>query len=246
MVRWFALGGLLLLFAPGLAFAQDEFVLPEFGVDAGAPEPPPPSPPPLFTAPAPSPSPAPVTPLAPPRWPTIALSAVGVLAGWRNFYAGFEGSAGTVLGTPTLTKAREVAGWSFVPSLDAAWSRLSGPVCAGSDFCGDRWGGGATLKIGHAVGTARDDGEVRVGRFVFGGLSVHGMLVNVPPAPLTQGSRWGELVIRARVGVQLSLASGASRQARTLAVQLSGFGEGLFFNAVGDRFQLGVALGVVL
>lgn len=236
----------LVLVVPALAHAQDEFSLPEFAHDAGVTAPPPVSAPPLLPSPQPAPS-QPVV-LREPRWAKVALSAVGVLAGWRDLYAGLELFIAPTFGTPQLTSdTRDVAGWQWMPGLEVAWSKLSGPVCAGSDFCGERWGGGATLRVGHAVGLAAPDGDVRVRRLLFGGVSVHGMFVNVPPAPLTQGSKWGELVLRARFGVQVGTAPVSATSNRGgFTVHLSGFAEGLIFNAVGDRFQLGVALGVAL
>lgn len=250
---------LALLLLPSVSFAagapEDEYALPAFAVDAGAPglqsAPPPP---PLMEAPVVPPAPAEVaatpTPPAEPKWSRLTASVAGTLSGRKEFTAGFEVFAGAVFGTPQPVDAsatawpREVAGWVVVPGLIGGWSRVSGPVCAGSGFCGQRWTGGASVRVGHATGASEVDGHVALKRLFFGEASAQVGAVNVPPAPLTIGSRWVEGVVQLRGGVQLGTATG-QRAARTaLLVHLCGLVEYLAFNPVGQGVQFGVVLGV--
>lgn len=249
------------LIAP-LAFAQSEdFELPVFQRDAGvsAPTPPPLTPapaipslpqPPTAPPPADDVSSLPEGPAQPPRWDRGSFSVEGVLAGLRNLYAGLEIFAGFVLGSPEVTsedpklRRRDVRGWVVVPGVDVIWGRLSGPVCGGSDFCGQRWGGAGAVRVGHALGAARNDGTVRLTRLFFGQLAVQGIFVNVPPAPLTQGTRWGELVLRTSGGLQLNTAGPKLTGQRGLVAHFSVFFEYLFFSPVGDGPQVGITLGV--
>jgi hypothetical protein len=245
------------------AVAQDEsdFALPTFRPDAGSAPHSLPSPPlpPLEAAPLPQPAPLhPQEPERPAAWNRASASAEGVLSGFRDFYAGVEVFAAGVKGTLEVVESapdafdprlrrRDVRGWLLVPGVLGLWSRLSGPVCAGSDFCGERWGAGGAVRFGHATGIAFNDGSVQLTRFLFGQATVQGVFVTVPPAPLTRGSRWGELVLRASFGVQLNTATGRQRtRAGGIVVQLSGFFEYLFFNPVGAGPQLGLTLGVGL
>ncbi|MBL8920886.1 MAG: hypothetical protein JNJ54_18630 [Myxococcaceae bacterium] len=241
----------LLVALPGQAQPADEFALPSFTVDAGVPDPRPLSPPPLTSTPAePAPSASLAQPGPPrePRWPRATISIAGTLSGRKEFTAGVEVFAGVAFGAPQVLSetsgVREVAGWIVVPGLTGAWSRLSGPVCAGSDFCGQRWTGGASARVGHATGTSTPDGVVALKRFFFGELSAQVGGVNVPPAPLTVGSRWAEGVFQLRGGVQLG-TGGRNRQASSnLLVHLCALVEYLAFNPVGQGVQFGVVLGV--
>lgn len=230
------------LLAP-LVFAQEDEAF-----DAGVV-----SAPPLISgdvAPLAAPTPAPEVkkgPPAEPRWNRVTGSLTGVLSGLRDYYAGVEFFGGVALGTPNVTSpAREVAGWLVVPGLELMWARLSGPICAGSDFCGQRWVGGAGVRVGYADGVARHDGVVRVRHFTFGELSAQVAYVVVPPAPLTAGSRWAEGVFRFRAGIQLNASSSqrAQTEGNGLILHLSGLVEYLAFGVVGGGLQLGVSFGL--
>lgn len=248
----------LLLPVVGWAAEPDEeFVMPAFAADAGtqavlARTPPPLPPAPLTSAPfVTTPQPPAVTEEGPPkdpRWSRATISIAGTLAGRKEFAAGVEVFAGVVFGAPQVSAEasalREVAGWIVVPGVTGAWSRLSGPVCAGSDFCGQRWTGGASVRIGHATGTSPSDGQVALRRFFFGELSAQVGGVNVPPAPLTVGSRWAEGVFQLRGGVQLGTGPRNRRSQSNLLVHLCGLVEYLAFNPVGQGVQFGVVLGV--
>lgn len=238
----------LILCLATVAAAQDpdaEFALPAFVPDAGVEAPPAAaSAPPLLPAAAP-PAIVDQAPPKEPRWNRLSLSLAGVLSGLREFSLGFEAFTGLTFGAPALTGAdREVAGWLVVPGLEAQWSRLSGPVCAGSAFCGQRLGGGLGVRVGHAVGNARNDGTVKLRRFLFGALSAQAAYVVVPPAPLTQGTRWGEGVFRLTGGAQLNAGAANSASATGFVVHAGLFVEVLAFNPVGQGVQLGAALGV--
>ncbi len=199
-------------------------------------------------------------PPAAPRWNRATGSLTGVLSGFRDYSAGIEFFGGVVFGTPQLTASdkqlsleqtrarplRDVSGWLVVPGLEVMWARLSGPVCAGSEFCGQRWVGGAGVRIGYADGIAREDGVVRLRRFFFGALSAQGAYVVVPPAPLTPASRWAEGVFRLRGGVQLNVASSrrAQLEGNGIILHLSGLVEYLAFSPVGGGVQFGAAFGL--
>lgn len=249
-MRFFVLVTLLL--AP-FAFAQDETF------DAGVV-----SEPPLISGDAPPQ--LPVTPAvevkkgppAEPRWNRATGSLTGVLSGFRDYYAGIEFFGGVVFGTPQLSPVaenrgppppsplRDVTGWLVVPGVQLLWARLSGPICAGSEFCGQRWVAGAGVRVGYAAGVARHDGVVRVRSFSFGELSTSVAYVVVPAAPLTRGSTWAEGVFRFRGGVQLNAASGQRAQAEGngIILHLSGLVEYLAFSPVGGGVQLGVSFGL--
>lgn len=254
MVRFPAALTLLVPLCAWATAPDEDYALPAFAVDAGTPATPaPPTPPPLMGAPASTPVAPTVTTIAPPKepkWNRVTASVAGTLAGRKEFSAGFEVFAGVVFGAPRLVESastaasREVDGWLVVPGLAGAWSRLSGPVCAGSDFCGQRWTGGASVRAGHATGSAGPDGVVALRRFFFGEVSAQLGAVTVPPAPLTVGSRWIEGVFQLRAGVQLSTAS-TQRVARSaLLVHLCALVEYLAFNPVGQGVQVGAVLGV--
>jgi len=247
-----------LLLAPIVAAQPepDEFSLPVFAApDAGvvstsASPPvdltPPPPPPPPSLAPPPSPtSGKPPPPTA--RWNRLTGSLTGVLSGLVDYYAGVELFGGVVFGAPTADgPGPEVGGWVVVPGLELLWARLSGPVCAGSDFCGQRWVGGGGVRAGHASGVPRADGVVRVRRFYFGELSAQVAYVVVPSAPLTGGSTWAEGVFRLRGGVQLNASTSqrAQLEGNGVVLHLSGFVEALAFNPLRRTVQLGVAAGL--
>jgi len=238
-VRFFVVVTVLL--APA-AFSQEEEA-----IDAGVV-----SAPPLISGDEPQAAlpPAPQVkkePPAEPRWNRATGSLTGVLSGLRDFYAGVEFFGGVALGTPRVTSpAREVSGWLVVPGVELMWARLSGPICAGSDFCGQRWVGGAGVRVGHADGIARHDGVVRVRHYVFGELSAQVAYVVVPPAPLTAASRWAEGVFRFRAGVQLNASSSqrAQIEGNGIILHLSGLVEYLAFGPVGGGLQLGVSFGL--
>jgi hypothetical protein len=175
---------------------------------------------------------------------------VGLLSGLRDFYVGVEVSLAAVvrLSGPNLLDAqRQVDGWLLTLGADLLGGRISGALCAGSDFCGDRWAGGATARVGHATGFAARDGSVGVRRFWFGGVSAHVGYVSVPPAPLVAGSRFFEGIFRLKAGVEASAAGGASSRALravVMRVQAFIFGEVITFAPVPRGFQLGAAVGV--
>ncbi len=250
-MRFFVLVTLLL--AP-FAFAQEETF------DAGVV-----SEPPLISTDALPPPQLPVTPAVAakkgppgePRWNRATGSLTGVLSGFRDYYAGVELFGGVVFGTPQLSppaaeprgppsSLRDVTGWLVVPGLQLMWARLSGPICAGSEFCGQRWVAGAAVRVGYAAGVARHDGAARVRSFSFGELSTSVAYVVVPAAPLTAGSTWAEGVFRFRGGVQLNAASGQRAQAEGngIILHLSGLVEYLAFSPVGGGLQLGVSFGL--
>lgn len=193
-------------------------------------------------------------PPAEPRWNRATGSLTGVLSGFRDYYAGIELFGGVVFGTPQLgapsadprSPIRDVTGWLVVPGVQLLWARLSGPICAGSEFCGQRWVAGAGVRVGYAAGVARHDGVVRVRSFSFGELSTSVAYVVVPAAPLTAGSTWAEGVFRFRGGVQLNAASGQRAQAEGngIILHLSGLVEYLAFSPVGGGVQLGVSFGL--
>lgn len=249
------------LWSASAALAQApeaEFVMPAFGgPDAGQAEalaPPPVSPPPMPVAPLESaPVPAPEVSRGPakdPRWARATLSAVGLLSGWRNLYAGVEVSLAAVfpLSGPQVVDGaqRKVEGWLSTVGADVLGGRISGPLCDGSDFCGDRWAFGASARVGHASGYAAHDGSVGLRRFWFGGLTAQAGYVSVPPAPLVAGARWFEGVFRLKGGVEASTAGPLTRSPRAavVLVQAFVFAELIVFAPVPRGFQLGAAVGV--
>jgi hypothetical protein len=254
---------LVVLFSSLASWAQapeDEFSMPVFAApDAGAPEASPPTPP-LLPAPEadvpPEPQPALVFPATPvvlkePRWSRATLSAVGLISGLLDLYVGVEVSLAAVFsltGPPIVTdeKTRQVEGWLVTVGGDFLGGRVSGRLCAGSDFCGQRWAGGATARIGHATAYAARDGSVGLKRFWFGGLSAQAAYVSVPPAPLVAGSQWVEGVLRLKAGLEASTTPALTRAARAaiIQVQVFVFGEYIAFAPVPRGFQLGAAVGV--
>jgi len=154
-------------------------------------------------------------------------------------------SASRMEGRATMARATPTR-FFMPPELEVMWARLSGPVCAGSEFCGQRWVGGAGVRIGYADGIAREDGVVRLRRFFFGELSAQVAYVVVPPAPLTPASRWAEGVFRLRGGVQLNVASSrrAQLEGNGIILHLSGLVEYLAFSPAGGGVQFGAAFGL--
>ncbi len=242
--------GLVVMVVAATAFAQvDEYATPEFPhADAGVEAPP--SPPPLVDSP-PAITPAPATkpvdkgPPKEPRWNRLTGSGIGLISGWKNYSVGLEFFLGVNFGTPTIDgPKREVSGVLIVPGLEVLWGRLSGPVCNGSELCGQQWGGGLGVRIGHATGLARHDGTIRLNRFIFGELSATAASVNVPPAPLTQGARWGEGVFRLRGGVQLNASSLSNLEANGVIIHLTGHVEYVAFHVATQGVQVGAAFGL--
>lgn len=242
--------GFVVMVVATTAFAQvDEYATPEFPrADAGV-DGPPSAPPLVDSSPANTPAPPPATvdkgPPKEPRWNRLTGSGIGLISGLKNYSVGLEFFVGVNFGTPTIDgPKREVSGVVFVPGLEVLWGRLSGPVCNGSELCGQQWGGGLALRVGHMTGRARHDGTVRMNRFLFGELSASGVSVNVPPAPLTQGARWGEGVFRLRGGVQLNASSSSNVEANGVILHLTGHVEYVAFHLATQGVQVGAAFGL--
>lgn len=240
--------GFVVFVVAATAFAQvDEYATPEFSrADAGV-EAPSSAPPLVDAAPAITPAPTSVDqgPPKEPRWNRLTGSGIGVISGFRNYTVGLEFFLGVNFGTPTLDgPKREVSGVLIVPGLEVLWGRISGPICNGSELCGQQWGGGLGLRVGHMTGIARHDGSVRLKRFLFGELSATAASVNVPPAPLTQGARWGEGVFRLRGGVQLNASSLSNVEANGVIIHLTGHVEYVAFHLATQGVQLGAAFGL--
>jgi hypothetical protein len=212
----------------------------------------PPSPPPLTQAPEGPEVAAEVAPDAgvpapkPARWSRVTASASGVVSGWSSWSAGVEVGLGAQLGTPSAgERPREVEGLVVAPLLELSGARLAGALCGGPGFCGDRWTLGAGLRLGHARGLHQDDGSVWVRRHFFGELSVHGVYVNVPPAPLVGRQRWFEAALRARAGALVNTAALTGKSVG-FVIHVSAFFEWLAFQPRTTGPQIGFALGVAL
>jgi hypothetical protein len=212
---------LLVLASASAALAQaipptDEYVLPDFG-PAPVPLPTPPAPslpplpsPPLITPPR---TPPPTTTLKPikeqpPFWVPFTAGLGGIAVFGRTLFYGVEAFGLGRIGRPEPRglQRREVGGWVFEPGGEVAYGRLNGPVCLNAmTACGNRFLGGATVRVGWAQGFAPPSGETSPAQLFFGQLSVLGGATWVPDAPLQPGLTWGELVVRLRAGLHWSL-----------------------------------------
>lgn len=212
---WVGLGALA-------AHAQSDFELPTFP-QRPPPAPPSstPSPPPLpapSNAPAPPPPPpapassAPVEPAAaaPPKWFPLTGQLNVLLGAGTSLTAAVEGAGFLVLGTPGAASpgARDVSGVAFLPGLQLGYGRWSGSACAGVSFCGEALSAYALGRVAWLAGTAFSGGTTRVTQLFYGQLGLGGAAKRKPSAPLSPGSSYGELSLRASGGLEWSRWTG--------------------------------------
>lgn len=112
--------------------------------------------------------------------------------------------------THVTSQAGETGTGSVLFVLPGLEAFVGGARVAGCALCGARVTGGPSVRLGLAtvVPTA---GVLELRSFWFAGVSVLAGGVFVESAPLSPGEKWFELLVRARLGVEVGPGDGAAR-----------------------------------
>ncbi len=181
---------------------------------------------PAFPRPAPATPPPPRS--KPPQWSALGFELNGLVLANRGLFLGVEATGLVRLGQVrhSFEVPGTLEGWLVELGPQFDWGRASGAACLGTEFCGSRYAGGVSGRVGWARGgLSLATGAARPVLMVYGQLEVLGGAFVIPDAPLSPGLVSGELLVRLGVGGHISFRGTAPKKSdlafnATLLVEL--------------------------